>query len=189
MLASGLFSVAASSADPETHKITVTDDPTHVVVGASSPIPSGNAAFGLFPEIAIDVVQDRRPKPKPCFGSVDADRRIVGAVLTQALSAAGYSVVPSAPLKIELTLDALECASDSTTKRHAAWRLSGNMLYGAKGDGGRTIGISGGRTVDSDFAPGTADDFRDIDTPQGIAAASMRDRLRDMFRSKQFEPE
>jgi len=181
---------AFADSPPQSHQITITDLPTHIMVGNySAPIPAGNLAFGLFPEISVGAAQDGRTKAKPCFGTTDQDRRLVDTVVAQALGAAGYSVTASAPLKIKFTIEALECATDTKTKRHASWRLSGSLSLGAKSEPLRSVTIDSGRTVESDFIAGTADDFRDIDTPQGVAAASLRDRLRDLLRSKQFQAE
>jgi len=181
---------AFADSPPQSHQITITDLPTHIMVdNYSAPIPAINAAFGLFPEISVEAVQDGRAKAKPCFGTVDQDRRLLGTVVAQAVGAAGYSVVASSPLKIAFRIEALDCGTDTKTKRHASWRLSGSLSLGAKGEPLRSVTIDSGRTVESDFIAGTADNFRDIDTPQGVAAASLRDRLRDLLRSKQFQPE
>ena len=185
-----LASSAAPAADTQTHTTTVNDQPTTVSVRTSAlPMPSAHSAFGLFPEITVEPTQDRRPAGKSCFGTAEEDRRIVGAVAAQALSAAGYFVVPAAPLKIAFSIDELNCAAASKTERQADWRLSGIMSSGTGKDRILDVSIKSGRSVTSDFPPGAADNFRDIDTPQGVAAASLRDRLRDMFRSKQFQPE
>jgi hypothetical protein len=177
-----LFAGAIALAE-QVNSVTVTDLPTHSTIATNS-TPQ---AFGLLPEISLSEVGDERSAAKTCFGSLAEDRRIVAAVMTQALSGAGFSVVANAPLKFSTTIQTLDCTADSKSRRHAAWRLSGTMTSGSANTRIRTVTIDGGRQVESNFPPKTAANFRDIDTPQGVAAASMRDRLRDLFQSSQFQ--